>query len=70
MPEPEDLPDSLAPLARRHAIELSDERWDYDVGRLIEVLDRTIGNGAPPPPPPPPPTPPPATPVSRGRVCG
>ena len=56
MPEPEDLPKSLAPLARRHAIELSDERWDYDVGRLIEVLDRTIGNGAPPPPPPPPPT--------------
>lgn len=51
MPEPEDLPESLAPLARRHAIELSDERWDYDVGRLIEVLDRTIGGGPPPPPP-------------------
>jgi hypothetical protein len=51
MPEPEDLPESLAPLARRHAIELSDERWDYDVGRLIEVLDRTIGNGVPPKPP-------------------
>jgi hypothetical protein len=47
MPEPEQLPPSLAPLARRHAIELSDERWDYDVGRLIEVLDRTLGNGAP-----------------------
>jgi TIR domain len=51
MPEPEDLPESLAPLARRHAIELSDERWDYDVGRLIDVLDRTIGNGVPAPPP-------------------
>jgi hypothetical protein len=51
MPEPEDLPESLAPLARRHAIELSDERWDYDVGRLIEVLDRTIGNGVPRPKP-------------------
>jgi hypothetical protein len=50
MPEPEDLPESLAPLARRHAIELSDERWDYDVGRLIEVLDRTIGNGVAPTP--------------------
>jgi hypothetical protein len=56
MPEPEDLPESLAPLARRHAIELSDERWDYDVGRLIEVLDRTMGNGVAPPPPPPPTT--------------
>jgi TIR domain len=48
MPEPEDLPATLQPLARRHAIELSDERWDYDVGRLIEVLDRTIGNGTAP----------------------
>jgi hypothetical protein len=48
MPEAEQLPASLAPLARRHAIELSDERWDYDVGRLIEVLDRTLGNGAAP----------------------
>jgi len=47
MPEPEDLPASMAPLARRHAIELSDDRWDYDVGRLIEVLDRTIGTGGP-----------------------
>jgi hypothetical protein len=47
MPEAEDLPASLQPLARRHAIELSDERWDYDVGRLIDVLDRTIGNGLP-----------------------
>jgi hypothetical protein len=45
MPEAQDLPASLQPLARRHAIELSDERWDYDVGRLIEVLDRTIGDG-------------------------
>lgn len=51
MPEPEQLPASLAPLARRHAIELSDERWDYDVGRLIEVLDRTLGPGAATPPP-------------------
>jgi hypothetical protein len=49
MPEPEDLPPSLAPLSRRHAIELSDERWDYDVGRLIEVLERTLGPGTPPP---------------------
>ena len=47
MPEPEDLPPSMAPLARRHAIELSDDRWDYDVGRLIGVLDRTIGAGTP-----------------------
>jgi TIR domain-containing protein len=49
MPDAEELPESLAPLARRHAIELSDERWDYDVGRLIEVLDRTLGPGIEPP---------------------
>jgi hypothetical protein len=51
MPEPEDLPASMAPLARRHAIELSDERWDYDVGRLVQVLDRTMGAGGPRRPP-------------------
>jgi hypothetical protein len=50
MPDAEELPESLAPLARRHAIELSDERWDYDVGRLIEVLERSLGPGAAPPP--------------------
>jgi hypothetical protein len=50
MPNAEELPESLAPLARRHAIELSDERWDYDVGRLIEVLDRTLGPGVAEPP--------------------
>jgi hypothetical protein len=50
MPDAEELPESLAPLARRHAIELSDERWDYDVGRLIEVLDRTLGPGVAEPP--------------------
>ena len=50
MPDADELPESLAPLARRHAIELSDERWDYDVGRLIEVLDRTLGPGVAEPP--------------------
>jgi hypothetical protein len=30
-----DLPDDLKPLARRHAIELSDARWSYDVDKLI-----------------------------------
>lgn len=38
MPKSTSLPDELKPLARRHAIELSDSRWRYDVGRLIEVL--------------------------------
>lgn len=38
MPRPEELPEALEELARRNAIELSDARWDYDVGRLIETL--------------------------------
>jgi hypothetical protein len=42
MPKTAQLPDVLHPLARRHAIELSDERWDYDVRRLIEELEPLI----------------------------
>jgi hypothetical protein len=40
MPGVEDLPESLAPLAHRNAIELTDERWHYDVGRLLTSLKR------------------------------
>ena len=41
MPEPEDLPESLAPLARRNALEMADgPRWGYDVSRLVNLLDR------------------------------
>jgi TIR domain len=49
MPTADDLPDPLDPLVRRHAVELSDQRWDYDVGRLITVLERALheaGGGA------------------------
>ena len=38
MPSSEDLPAELMKLARRNAFELSDARWHYDIGRLIEVL--------------------------------
>jgi TIR domain len=40
MPSAEELPPSLAPLARRNAIELRDNSWRYDVGRLIETIER------------------------------
>ena len=40
MPPEADLPEDLKPLARRNAVELSDVRWDFDVGRLMEALDR------------------------------
>ncbi|MBV9896946.1 MAG: TIR domain-containing protein [Chloroflexi bacterium] len=40
MPYANDLPAPLQSLARRQAIELSDKRWDYDVGELIASLER------------------------------
>ena len=40
MPTSEELPPSLAPLARRNAIELRDNSWRYDVSRLIETIER------------------------------
>lgn len=39
MPSPESLPAPLVALARRNALEISETRWDYDVQRLIDVLD-------------------------------
>lgn len=44
MPATEDLPDDLKPLSRRNAIELTDKRWDYDVGQLVETLRRVINS--------------------------
>lgn len=38
MPEPEALPEDVRGLASRHALELSDSRWDYDVGLLIKAV--------------------------------
>jgi serine/threonine protein phosphatase PrpC len=42
MPRAEELPASLARLARRQAFELSPRRFDTDTQRLLSVLDRTI----------------------------
>jgi hypothetical protein len=42
MPGKNELPDVLRGLARRNALELSDSRWDYDVGRLMEAVDRAL----------------------------
>ncbi|HEX2700655.1 MAG TPA: PASTA domain-containing protein [Acidimicrobiales bacterium] len=45
-PSPSALPPSISRLGRMQAIELSDLRWDYDVGRLIDVLDEIVGPAA------------------------
>jgi hypothetical protein len=43
MPPVEALPDALKPLAERLAHELSDQRWSYDIGRLIEATEKLGG---------------------------
>jgi hypothetical protein len=40
MPNAKDFPADIAPLWRRHARELSDSRWEYDVSELVKALDR------------------------------
>lgn len=42
MPRREDLPPELQGLARRNALELSEGRWRYDVGRLLDTLDELL----------------------------
>jgi hypothetical protein len=41
MPAADDLPGTLEPLARRNALEMADgPRWQYDVSRLVNLLER------------------------------
>jgi hypothetical protein len=42
MPLAVELPPSVAALARRHALELSPSRFDFDTSRLLKVLDKTL----------------------------
>lgn len=43
MPATDELPESLRPLARIQAHELSDSRWDYDVRKLVDLLEQGSG---------------------------
>ena len=38
MPTPADLPEDIAPLARRNSIELTHQRFSYDIQRLVEAV--------------------------------
>jgi TPR repeat protein len=40
MPRKQDLPEALAPLSRRNAIELSETRFHADVNQLIEAIEK------------------------------
>jgi hypothetical protein len=42
MPAKHDLPEPLAPLSRRNAIELSETRFHADVSRLIEAIEKSF----------------------------
>jgi hypothetical protein len=47
MPKEDELPEALAPLARRQAIEISDARFHQDVDRLIEAIGGLQRTGGP-----------------------
>jgi TIR domain-containing protein len=48
MPGADELPPSLANLARRNALELSDARWRHDMDRLTSTVERVLGVRAQP----------------------
>jgi hypothetical protein len=54
MPHRDDLPTELRAITRRNALELSDQRWRYDISRLISTLDQLLAEmpvgGGPPSP--------------------
>lgn len=75
MPKREDLPPELQAFTRRNALELSEARWRYDVGRLNSTLDelltdltRTRPNVATQQPPPGPADEPPTSGPADGRL--
>lgn len=47
MPAEEDLPEEIAPLAGRNAIEVSETRFDYDARRLIDAVQSETDTDAP-----------------------
>src|SRR5215204_2262384 len=49
MPKREDLPPGIQAIARRNAIELSNGRWTYDVGRLADTLAELLPDAKPSP---------------------
>ena len=43
MPREDQLPEELRPLARRQAVELSDNRWESDLAEFERALDKRFG---------------------------
>ncbi|MDO8967011.1 toll/interleukin-1 receptor domain-containing protein [Algoriphagus sp.] len=42
IPDSDELPDDLKELSLKHAQELTSSRWNYDVGKLTEVLEKLV----------------------------
>jgi uracil-DNA glycosylase family 4 len=42
MPSPNELPEEMAPLARRNAIELSHQRFSYDTEKLVNAIKAAV----------------------------
>jgi hypothetical protein len=42
MPRHQQLPESLMPLARRNALELTYNRYEYDLGRLLKAVEKIV----------------------------
>ena len=46
MPSARQLPEDIRKLAEQNAHEMSDKRWDYDLGVLLKRLARLPASGA------------------------
>ena len=42
MPREEEVPEDIRPFVRRQAVEITDTRWDYDIGLLIESIEAAL----------------------------
>ena len=42
MPRRDELPDDIQSIVRRHAVEITDTRWDYDMGRVIDAVEQVL----------------------------
>jgi TIR domain len=47
MPSDDELPASIADLAGFQSAEVTDSRWEYDVGQLIQTINRLIASDSP-----------------------
>ena len=45
MPSEDELPSSIADLTGFQSAEITDSRWDYDIGRLLKAIDDLVASG-------------------------